>query len=286
MAGIITKAYNAWENKDFQNYEIRDTNSEWYKQLAQSIGYIAPKPFWVEQLGQPNLEGSQRWSGAVGFPSAPGYLKKTVTENNIANLYNDRFGGISKPYAQKETDAVKIRINKLVKDGKLDEAEKVMTEAADKGIIMDRLTIERATKRQAKGDSGVVYMFKRLPIIDKANILLKMPNDEFGTYINKAGDILHKVDTSTRQLLEDKIKQSGASLDPVKQKEYEVQQLRDKALSEDTDEARTAYEDAKFDLDELKYNDEQYQKQQEAKRQKASETKDKLSGARKGNGYQ
>ncbi len=84
----------AWENRNYFGYNIRDENAPWYKQIWQTIvhGFGDTTPISMSSAQRALDTGGTCSKDVVlavlGFGPAPAYAEKSAIQNRIAHLYN------------------------------------------------------------------------------------------------------------------------------------------------------------------------------------------------------
>jgi hypothetical protein len=183
FAGDIGRFYELQQNKDFFGYEIYDPQAP-ASEKAKEIGeYFLPKPFSFTNLAQMKAkdEGLVKQSlSFLGFTKAPKYITNTPIENEIGDMYN-MTNSLKKPHNAKEVSDVKGKIKELYKNGKEDEAYRLMTKSVSEGKLRATQTDWLLRNIDKKADPGE-YMFRMLPYDDKKYLYNKMTDDEKTKY--------------------------------------------------------------------------------------------------------
>ena len=183
FAGDIGRFYELQQNKDFFGYEIYDPQAP-VSEKAKEIGeYFLPKPFSFTNLTQMKAkdEGLVKQSlSFLGFTKAPKYITNTPIENEIGDMYN-MTNSLKKPHNAKEVSDVKGKIKELYKNGKEDEAYRLMTKSVSEGKLRATQTDWLLRNIDKKADLGE-YMFRMLPYDDKKYLYNKMTEEEKAKY--------------------------------------------------------------------------------------------------------
>jgi hypothetical protein len=179
----------AWENRDYYGYNIRDENAPWYKQVWQTIA------FGFKDLMPISITGSQRaldtggtWSkdvvlAVLGFGPAPAYAEKSAIQNRISHLYNEHVAPQSRTYQEGEVSHEKMRARtRLLQALHSKDPEAIKQAKAE--------AIKAGYSAEAVGKIGTVpsdvFLFSKLPEADQQAILRQANKDEFERYIGHA----------------------------------------------------------------------------------------------------
>jgi hypothetical protein len=171
------------KNKDFYNYEIRDSEASLADQIKQATWYMMPKPFSITSATTMSEQGQGAGKVAMSFlgmNKAPGYLTHSDIENEIFDLYNIRNAG-TKPYAEKESNDAKAKIREMYKSGNTEDAEVLANEYVEKGVIRPA-QLKYLMNHAATRSSPSEYFFKSLPHEDKVYLYNKMTDAEKEQY--------------------------------------------------------------------------------------------------------
>lgn len=183
LSGDISKLGDIWSNSDFQKYQIYNPNDD-VLDKAKDIGeYVLPKPISISSLQKSIKEGDsypQMAMSFFGLNKAPKYLTNPPIENKIFDLYNMHEGVKSK--GQKDVRDVKQQILSLYRQNKYDEAEKVATEAMEKGEITQRQFGYLNKRVGAQSESPAHYFYNTLPVDDKVALWKEMTPAERQEY--------------------------------------------------------------------------------------------------------
>lgn len=183
LSGDIGKLGDIWSNSDFQKYQIYNPHDD-VLDKAKDIGeYVLPKPISISSLQKSIKEGDsypQMAMSFFGLNKAPKYLTNPPIENKIFDLYNMHEGVKSK--GQKEVRDVKQQILSLYRQKKYDEAEKVATEAMEKGELTQRQFGYLNKRVGGVSESPAKYFYNTLPKDDKIALWKEMTPDERQEY--------------------------------------------------------------------------------------------------------
>lgn len=230
LLGAIT---NMILNKDFFGYNITD-ESVWtpsLKHLTDELEYMAQQfiPFGVSNAIQRGKAGEplgRQIQSFVGITPAPKYITNTKAQTEIGELYSSRFGGATKPRAQKEIDDWKKQIVSLLKkknvaetdeekDSLQGQAETALQEGIEKGYVKQN-SKDKQLQSLTKRVTGAFdeFAFKRFSKYDKAKLLLKFDDEALKKYYPLAGKILEDMSPEKADELRVKLKKVGIQPEP------------------------------------------------------------------------
>jgi hypothetical protein len=230
MLGAIT---NMLLNKDFFGYNITDEDiwTPSLKHLTDELEYAATQfiPFGISNMMQRKKSGeplSRQLQSFIGITPAPKYISNTKAQTEIGELYSSRFGGATKPKAQKDIDEWKKQIVSLLKKKNIAEtdeekdtlqsqAEDALQEGIEKGYTKEA-SKTREFQALTKRVTGAFdeFAFKRFSNYDKTKLLLKFNDEAFKKYFPLAKNILDKVSDEDAEELRAKMKKAGIQPEP------------------------------------------------------------------------
>ena len=177
MTGEIGRTMELWDNKDFYGDEIIDPNDPLYKQSAEALGHLVPLPFSLQSYMETRKSGEgvgKSSLSATGFGKAPSYISRSETQNSIYEAFNRYVAPFAKSRGESETAEVKSNIKRLQKEGKSEEANKLLIESVHNGMISPKSSFLKQFKLNFEGYNQAESMYQRLPADVQKNILEKM----------------------------------------------------------------------------------------------------------------
>ncbi len=180
---VINPLIELWQNKDFYGYQINDPNAPALQRAYQIAGYIGKQllPISIGSGLQSHASEKARIASFAGFNPAPRYITRTGMQSKIMNLYEERFGGGTKPYSQKQAADARRNILNLVRGGNAQEADQAIQNAVQAGILTTR---QVQNIRRSDNEPTDVFMYKRLPKSDKIALWDEMSEEEKKRYPN------------------------------------------------------------------------------------------------------
>src|SRR5579863_626803 len=184
LAGDLGKLNDIWSNSDFQKYQIYNPN-DGALDKAKDIGeYVLPKPISFSNLQKSIKEGDSYGQMAMSFfglNKAPKYLTSPPIENKIFDLFNLHEGVKSK--GDKDVHDLKAQIKSLYVQKKYEEAEKVASDAMEKGLITQK-QFGYLNKHLGSGGSEdpSMFFYGKLPMDDKIALWKEMTPKEREIY--------------------------------------------------------------------------------------------------------
>jgi hypothetical protein len=183
---LVSAMIDMFNNRDYYGYEIRNPNDPLVKQLQQEMVYLADQfePFSFRGARQRAASGESKLNQAqafLGVNPAPKYIANSNIQNDIEDLYRQRFGGGLKSHDQKQIDNAKRDIRVSLREGNTDEARKKLQEYTDKGV----LDLSSRSVKMLFNSTKIpfdIYPFKRLPNEDKQALIEKMSPEEKAKY--------------------------------------------------------------------------------------------------------
>jgi hypothetical protein len=186
MSGEIGRTMELWDNKDFYGDEIIKPNDPLYKQSAEALGHLVPLPFSLQSYMETVKSGEgigKAALSATGFGKAPSYISRSETQNAIYEAFNRYVAPFAKSPGETETSEVKSNIKRLQKEGKSEEANKLLIESVHNGMISPKSSFLKQFKLNFEGYNQAESMYQRLPADVQKNILEKMDFKEMLEYL-------------------------------------------------------------------------------------------------------
>ena len=168
------------KNHDYYGTEIRDPNASYLTQAGQTGKYVVKnfEPFWTRGARKSLQQGSgvgRFIAPYFGIMPAPSYITRTKIQSEIADIYERRFGGGTKPLSKQAELQIKSEIRQAIKNGDKAKADELSQQALESGTLTQRQ--ESALFRTAN-IPGDVFMWKRLDKTDKEALFNKMSGEE------------------------------------------------------------------------------------------------------------
>lgn len=181
-SGVIGKLNDLWNNKDFYNYEIYNSEGSIPEKSKEIAWYLLPKPFSITSTAEMinKGEGGKAALSFLGLTKAPSYLINDNIENKIFDLYQLRNASV-KPFAEREVEQAKKEVKELYKNGKIEEAQKKADEYTQKGKLKP-VQVKNLFKEASSTQPPSVYFFNRLPKEDKEFLLKEMDEEQLKIY--------------------------------------------------------------------------------------------------------
>ncbi len=173
------------QNQDYYGTEIRNANDPLVKQFADLVKYQVQQfvPFTVRNLIVRQGAGDTSWGAYLqsfmGITPAPAYITRTPMQAKIFSLYDERFGGGTKTQEQAQVQQLKSRIRNAYWLGNTDEANRLLQQAVNRGVI--KSTGANTFIRDADFPADV-KLFGQLPAPDQEGLLKGMQLYELQRY--------------------------------------------------------------------------------------------------------
>jgi hypothetical protein len=185
----------AWENRNYYGYNIRDENAPWYKQVWQTIthGFSDLTPISVSSA-QRALDTGGTWSkdavlAVLGFGPAPAYAEKSAIQNRISHLYNEHVAPQSRTYQEGEVSHEKMRARTRLLQALHSKDPEAIKQAKVDAIKAGYSVAAVGAIGRTPSD---VFLFSKLPEADQQAILRQANAQEFERYIGHAHMKLRK----------------------------------------------------------------------------------------------
>ena len=227
MNPAIKPLIDAWRNKDYFGYEIRDPNDPKLKQIEDVANHLIEgwfNPISITSIKRASKKGMSKKeatiSSLLGFTLAPRYIEETPIQSKIFALYDKRFGGGTKTQKDKEKYQVKSEIRALYLQGKTKEANEKLKEAVKKGYIS-----KRGVKAFVKASDlpSDIKAFKALPSQDQKALISKMKLEDVKRYIWYVHkDIKGKLPKTKATIEFMKLHKSGKIKKPIWKKQKQI----------------------------------------------------------------
>lgn len=207
---LLSAFVNMIKNEDYYGYEINDQNfwtatkqlftkansDPMYEFFKNEFEYLGSQfvPFTVKGIMQREKTGTEKGitpESFAGINPAPKYISNTSAQNQIESLYQDRFGGNSKPKDQLLIDEAKRSIRKALQLQDKTKAQNLINDAVDKGYFEPNSQVVK-NMMKSSGQSFDKFAFSRLSPIDQSSMIDNWNDADVDKYLPMAGKDVYK----------------------------------------------------------------------------------------------